>query len=86
MSKVLSDIGKQKVLEIFARQNLATTMGASILRMDHGEVEIKLPKHPLGLQHHDYFHGGIIGYLADISGGLAAATLLIHPSHSLLTV
>jgi uncharacterized protein (TIGR00369 family) len=54
--------------------------------MDYGKIELKLPHHELALQHHGYFHGGVISYLADISGGLAACTLLKDESHSCLTV
>ena len=51
-----------------------------------GFVEIKLPKHPLLLQHYGFFHGGIISYLADISGGLAGISLLEDPTMSTMSV
>jgi len=38
------------------------------------------------LQHHNNFHGGIISYLADISGGLAGVSILKDITHSSTTI
>jgi acyl-coenzyme A thioesterase PaaI-like protein len=51
-----------------------------------GFVEIKLPKHPLLLQHYGFFHGGIISYLASISGGLAGISLLDNANMNIMGV
>lgn len=45
-----------------------------------------MPKSPLLLQHYGFFHGGIITYLADVSGGLAGISLLEDPTMNTMTV
>lgn len=79
MVKVLTTIGKNLVFEIFNKQNLAIHVGATINKLERGHIEIKFPKHPIVTQHHGYFHGGIISYLADISAGLAGISCLEEP-------
>lgn len=86
MCKILSIVGKQLVINHFGLQNLAVHLGASLEKIEHGFVEIKLPKHPLVFQHHNNFHGGIISYLADISGGLAGISVLKDINHSSTTI
>lgn len=86
MKRVLSAVGRQLVLDTFAKQTLAIEMGATIRRIEAGEVEVHLPKHALAVQHHGYFHGGVISYLGDISGGLAGISLLNHPGMNCITV
>ena len=82
----ISEVASKLVHETFAKGELATHIGGSILGMERGSVEIKFPKHPLLLQHHGYFHGGIISYLCDISGGLAGFTLFDDPRQSSITI
>ncbi len=50
-----------------------------------GECEIELPYRPDITQQHGYFHGGIIGTIADSAGGYAAFSLMPESS-SVLTV
>jgi len=45
-----------------------------------------MPKTHSALQHHGFFHGGVISTLGDVCAGLAGCSLLTHPSHSALTV
>ena len=45
-----------------------------------------LPKHDLALQHHGYFHGGVISTLADVAAGLSGHSLVNDPESSCLTV
>ena len=86
MCKILSAIGRQLVINHFALQNLSVHLGATLEKVEHGFVEVKLPRHPLVLQHHNNFHGGIISYLADISGGLAGISVLKDITHSSTTI
>ena len=74
------------VINHFALQNLSVHLGATLEEISYGFVSVKLPKHALVLQHHNNFHGGIISYLADISGGLAGITLLKDITHSSTTI
>ena len=86
MSKVISDVGKKIVMDCFNSQALAIGIGATLEKIEYGSVLIKFPKHPLTTQHHGYFHGGIISYLADISAGISGFSTFSNPEHSSLTI
>lgn len=75
----------ERVRESFARQGAMALIGAELSRLDPGECEIRLPYRPELSQQHGYFHGGIIGTIADSAGGYAAFTLMPADS-SVLTV
>lgn len=75
----------QRVHQSFARQGVMALLGASISRIAPGECEVRLPYRADITQQHGYFHGGIIGTIADSAGGYAAYTLMPHDS-SVLTV
>ena len=61
-------------------------IGATIEKIDYGQVWIKFPQHQFTTQQHGYFHGGVISYLADISGGLAGFTTFNEENSSCLTI
>lgn len=75
----------ERVRESFARQSFMTTIGAELLDVLPGGVDIRLPYHDGLCQQHGYFHGGVIGTLADNAGGYAAFSLMA-PEDTLLTV
>ncbi|HWA13750.1 MAG TPA: PaaI family thioesterase [Burkholderiales bacterium] len=75
----------QRVQASFDRQGVMALLGASVSRIEPGECELHLPWRPEVTQQHGYFHGGIIGTIADSAGGYAAYTLMPHDS-SVLTV
>jgi uncharacterized protein (TIGR00369 family) len=59
----------------FARQSLNRTIGASLIRVAPGEVEIEVPfKEELG-QQHGFIHGGIVAAIVDSACGYAALSL-----------
>jgi uncharacterized protein (TIGR00369 family) len=74
-----------RVQASFERQNVMALLGAKLIRLAPGECEIHLPFRPELTQQHGYFHGGIIGTIADSAGGYAAFTLM-PPDSSVLTV
>jgi uncharacterized protein (TIGR00369 family) len=86
MSKILTPVAKKLVFDTFNKQSLAIHVGASIQKLERGNIEIKFPRHLITTQHHGYFHGGIISYLADISAGLAGISCLEDPGASSLTI
>jgi uncharacterized protein (TIGR00369 family) len=86
MARVVSEVGRRLVLETFSKQALAIQVGASVEKIDFGQVWIKFPRHPLTTQHHGYFHGGVVSYLADIAGGLAGFTHFTQEGYSSLTI
>ena len=75
----------QRVQASFDRQGVMKLLGARVSRMAPGECEIQLPFRSDLTQQHGYFHGGIIGTIADSAGGYAAFSLMPEDS-SVLTV
>jgi uncharacterized protein (TIGR00369 family) len=74
-----------RVRDSFARQSFMETLGVSLTKIEPGHVEMRLPYREGLSQQHGYFHGGVIGTLADNAGGYAAFTLLAAED-SVLTV
>jgi uncharacterized protein (TIGR00369 family) len=75
----------ERVKESFERQKIMGLLGAKLVRLAPGECEIQLPFKPELTQQHGFFHGGIIGTIADSAGGYAAFSLM-PPDSSVLTV
>jgi uncharacterized protein (TIGR00369 family) len=69
----------------FAAQGAMRALGAAITSVEHGVCRLELPHHEGALQQHGYFHGGIVGALADSAAGYAANSVLM-PSREVLTV
>ena len=69
----------------FGRQRIMSTIGATLMRLAPGEVEIGLPFRDDLVQQHGYVHGGIIAAIADSACGYAALTLS-PPGTEVLTV
>jgi len=76
---------KNKIKESFSRQGFMDFIGSEITDIRPGYCEIQVPFKKELSQQHGYFHAGIIGTLADNSGGYAAFTLMPSDS-SILTV
>ncbi|RMF45961.1 MAG: PaaI family thioesterase [Deltaproteobacteria bacterium] len=66
----------RKVRDSFARQQFMATLGAELTELAPGHCVISLPYRPELSQQHGYFHGGVIGTLADNSCGYAAYSLM----------
>jgi len=75
----------ERVQSSFNRQQVMALLGAKVTRLAPGECEIQLPFKAELTQQHGYFHGGIIGTIADSAGGYAGFTLMPEGS-SVLTV
>ena len=75
----------ERVQQSFARQKVMELIGAKLTRLAPGECEIQVPFKPELTQQHGYFHGGVIGTIADSAGGYAAFTLMPSDA-SVLTV
>ncbi len=76
---------EQIVRLAFARQQFMHFIGATIFSIEPGYCEIHLDYKKELSQHHGFFHGGIIGTLADNAGGFAGYSL-IEKDASMLTV
>ena len=60
------------VARSFARQGLMRTLGASLLRVEPGAVDIGMPVADPVSQQHGFVHGGAIAAIADSACGYAA--------------
>ena len=54
-----------RVRESFTRQSFMETLGVELVSVEPGRVELRLPYDPGLCQQHGFFHGGVIGTLAD---------------------
>ena len=74
-----------RVRRSFEAQRIMHTLGASLQRVEPGEVAIALPFASHLTQQHDYLHAGVVATIADSACGYAAMTLT-PPGLDVLTV
>ena len=67
---------EQRCRASFARQQAMTTIGASVLSVDAGAVELAMPFDERLTQQHGFVHAGIITMLCDTACGFAALSLM----------
>ncbi len=84
MFSPLDDKYESKVRDSFSNQAFMNYIGAEMIRVEPGYCEIYLPYKQELSQHHGYFHGALIGSLADNAGGFAAFSLM-PPDSGVLT-
>jgi len=65
-----------QVRNSFERQTAMSSIGAELLIVEPGKVEIALPYRSELTQQHGYLHAGIITTIADTACGYAAYTLM----------
>ncbi|MET0744516.1 MAG: PaaI family thioesterase [Microvirga sp.] len=87
--RVIPSIPKDPAFEArirasFARQGLMGTLGASLLRVAPGAVDIALSPGPAVSQQHGFVHAGAVAAIADTAAGYAALTLM-PPGAGVLT-
>ncbi|MEZ5330856.1 MAG: PaaI family thioesterase [Thermoanaerobaculia bacterium] len=63
------------VAESFSRQTLMATLGAVLVRVEPGEVDIEVRHAPGLTQQHGFLHAGVLAAVADSANGYAALTL-----------
>lgn len=76
---------EQRVRDSFARQQVMAFLGAALEDVAPGHVQISLPYRPELSQQHGFFHGGIVGTIADSAAGYSGYTLMPADA-SVLTV
>jgi uncharacterized protein (TIGR00369 family) len=76
---------ESRVRASFASLTLMKTVGARLLRVSPGEIEIDLPFRDDLTQHHGFLAGAILTAIADVACGYAAMTLM-PPGASVLTI
>ncbi len=67
---------ESRIRESFGRQRAMTTIGARLVRVTPGEVEIEMPFSARLTQQHGFIHGGILGTALDSACGFASLTLM----------
>ena len=65
----------EAIAESFARQGLMCRLGAELLSVSPGEVDIRLPFSDGVSQQHGYFHAGAIASIADSAAGYAGLSM-----------
>jgi uncharacterized protein (TIGR00369 family) len=65
-----------RMRESFARQAYMATIGATILRVAPGEIDLGMPFRADLTQQHGYLHAGVVTALVDSACGFAAFTLM----------
>ena len=66
---------EKKITASFAAQGLMTTLGAQLVRVSPGEVQIDLLPRPDLSQQHGYIHAGALTSVLDSACGYAALTV-----------
>jgi len=74
-----------RVRESFARQGAMRLIGAKLVRIEPGAVDIGLGHRDDLTQQHGYIHAGVLSAIADTAGGYAGFTLFPAEA-SVLTV
>ena len=75
---------RQRIEDSFAAQGLMTTLGARVLHVEDGEVQIELPFSKAITQQLGYVHAGAISSILDNACGFAALTKAA-PGHEVVT-
>lgn len=65
-----------RVRDSFTRQRVMATLGARLVRVAPGEVDLELPFRADLTQQHGYLHAGIVTTLLDSACGYAAFSLM----------
>ncbi len=83
--KIRNENYAERVKGSFARQGFMNGLGAKLTEVGPGTVEIQVPYDKDLTQQHGFFHGGVIGTIADNAGGYASFSLM-EATDSVLTV
>lgn len=65
-----------RIRESFGRQGLMAALGARLVRVAPGEVDIELPVAAHVSQQHGFVHAGAVAAIADSAAGYAALSLM----------
>jgi uncharacterized protein (TIGR00369 family) len=67
---------ERRVHDSFARQRAMHTLGARLLSVSPGEVQVELPFRDDLTQQHGFLHAGVVTAVLDSAAGYAAFTLM----------
>ena len=74
-----------RVRASFAKQGLMTTLGASIISVSPGAVDISFAPNAAISQQHGFVHAGAVAAIADSAAGYAALSLMLAGAGVLTT-
>ena len=66
----------ERIRSSFAKQGLMNTLGATLVDVSPGRVEIAIQPHPAISQQHGFIHAGAISAIADSAAGYAALSVM----------
>ena len=75
---------RERIQASFAKQGLMGTLGASLVNVSPGLVEIAIRPTPAISQQHGFVHAGSVSAIADTAAGYAALSL-VPPDRGVLT-
>ena len=75
---------EHRIRSSFAKQGLMSTLGATLVTVAPGRVEIALSPSPAISQQHGFVHAGAVSAIADTAAGYAALSLM-PPDRGVLT-
>jgi uncharacterized protein (TIGR00369 family) len=67
---------EERIRASFVKQGLMGTVGATLVNVSPGMVEIALPTSPSVSQQHGFVHAGAVAAIADTAAGYAALSLM----------
>ena len=76
MYKLLNPAFAEEIAQSFAKQTVMSLIGAELMRVEPGFIEIRLPYREDLTQQHSYLHAGIVTTIADSACGYAAYSLM----------
>ena len=74
-----------RVRQSFSRQAFMATIGASLVRIEPGEVDVELRSRDDLVQQHGFLHAGVLASAADSACGYAALSLM-PPGAAVLSI
>ena len=76
MPSPLSPNFESRVRQSFSRQTVMQTIGATLVRVEPGLVEVSLPFRTELCQQHGFLHAGVVTTVVDSACGYAALSLM----------
>lgn len=76
---------ESRVRQSFSRQAFMATIGASLVRIEPGEVDVELRSRDDLVQQHGFLHAGVLASAADSACGYAALSLM-PPGAAVLSI
>lgn len=67
---------EQRIRDSFTKQDFMKTIGAELVSVTSGSIELRVPVRAGLLQQHGFVHAGVVSAIADTAAGYAAMSVL----------